>query len=225
MSHIYEVEIKSLLGPPEVADVFKQKVTSLSGVTMSGPHTQLNHYFIAPQDPSLLEDVLIQHVPRETHNALHRILEEGTSHSIRSREVAGQVKIVIKASIGDDSSANGVSRIEYEQVVPMTLAELDKLLLATGLEYQAKWSREREKYQYQDTTITIDKNAGYGYVTEFERETQDADAVPMIEKELRLLMDTLGVAEIAQDRLERMFAYYNQNWREYYGTDNVFTIE
>jgi hypothetical protein len=30
---------------------------------------------------------------------------------------------------------------------------------------------------------------------------------------------------LAQERLERMFAHYNQNWPEYYGTTKVFIIE
>ncbi len=38
-------------------------------------------------------------------------------------------------------------------------------------------------------------------------------------------MKEVGVAELPQDRLERMFAYYNLHWPEYYGTENIFTIE
>jgi len=39
------------------------------------------------------------------------------------------------------------------------------------------------------------------------------------------LMAELGVAELPQDRLARMFDFYNQNWPDYYGTDKTFTIE
>ena len=42
---------------------------------------------------------------------------------------------------------------------------------------------------------------------------------------LRALMTELGVEELAQDRLERMFAYYNANWPTYYGTEETFTVE
>jgi len=38
-------------------------------------------------------------------------------------------------------------------------------------------------------------------------------------------MAALGVQELPNARLERMFTYYNQHWQEYYGTDKVFTIE
>jgi len=39
------------------------------------------------------------------------------------------------------------------------------------------------------------------------------------------LMESLGVQELPQDRLERMFAFYNAHWPEYYGTDRIFTVE
>jgi hypothetical protein len=38
-------------------------------------------------------------------------------------------------------------------------------------------------------------------------------------------MAKLGVEELPQDRLERMFAHYNAHWPEYYGTEKVFVIE
>jgi len=38
-------------------------------------------------------------------------------------------------------------------------------------------------------------------------------------------MTKLDVEELPQDRLERMFAYYNKNWPEYYGTEKIFVIE
>jgi hypothetical protein len=38
-------------------------------------------------------------------------------------------------------------------------------------------------------------------------------------------MKELGVKELDQKRLERMFAFYNTHWPEYYGTDKIFTIE
>jgi hypothetical protein len=39
------------------------------------------------------------------------------------------------------------------------------------------------------------------------------------------LMSDFGVEELNQDRLERMFSFYNSHWPEYYGTDKVFNIE
>ena len=34
-----------------------------------------------------------------------------------------------------------------------------------------------------------------------------------------------GLVELDQDRLARMFEFYNSNWEDYYGTDNVFIVE
>ena len=73
--------------------------------------------------------------------------------------------------------------------------------------------------------ITIDKNAGYGYLAEFERLVDDRKQVEEAKKDLLNLMDELGVEELSQDRLERMFAHYNRHWAEYYGTDKMFVIE
>jgi hypothetical protein len=39
------------------------------------------------------------------------------------------------------------------------------------------------------------------------------------------LMKECGVEELPQERLERMFAFYNTHWPDYYGTEKIFTIE
>jgi hypothetical protein len=38
-------------------------------------------------------------------------------------------------------------------------------------------------------------------------------------------MSEIGLVELPQDRLARMFEYYNNNWEDYYGTEKVFNIE
>ena len=147
------------------------------------------------------------------------------SVSFRTRDADGKVFVILKASIGDDSSANGVSRIEFEEPVKLTLEELDKKLLDAGLTYQAKWSREREHFDLGSIHITIDKNAGYGYLAEFEKMLDDSRESEYAKHELKALMADLGCEELPQERLERMFKYYNEHWEEYYGTDRTFTIE
>ena len=107
----------------------------------------------------------------------------------------------------------------------MTLDELDQRLIDAGLSYQAKWSREREEYEMGDTVICIDKNAGYGYLAEFERVVTDPSKVEETRLALVDLMKEFGVKELKQDRIERMFAFYNSHWPEYYGTDKIFNIE
>jgi adenylate cyclase class IV len=73
--------------------------------------------------------------------------------------------------------------------------------------------------------ITIDKNAGYGYLAEFEKVVDDSRQAPDVEAEIRSFMKECGIDELPQDRLERMFAHYNANWEDYYGTDKIFNIE
>jgi adenylate cyclase class IV len=72
--------------------------------------------------------------------------------------------------------------------------------------------------------VTLDKNAGYGWLAEFEKMVKDESQLEAARKEVRTLMEQCGVQELQQDRLERMFAFYNAHWGEYYGTEKVFTI-
>ena len=131
----------------------------------------------------------------------------------------------MKASLGADTSANGVSRMEFEESVNMTLAELDKLLEDVGFKYQAKWSRERVEYVLPNMNITLDKNAGYGYLTEFETVIGDDADVEATRATLMQEIESFGLEELPQERIERMFAYYNEHWPEYYGTEKTFTIK
>lgn len=224
MSHTYEIEIKSLLGSEENAKALKEKL-SARDIEVREKHSQLNHYFNALDDMSVLEEKILPHIEEGRRDALRRILEEGEGHSVRTREADGDVFFIIKASIDEGTSANTVSRIEFEEKVDLSLDELDQILLDAGLTYQAKWSREREEFRLGDTNITIDKNAGYGYLAEFERVVETDEGVGEVKQELVRLMSEFGVEELPQDRLERMFAHYNEHWEDYYGTDNIFVIE
>jgi len=244
MSPIYEVEIKSLLGSQEAAHALISNLKELYPETYL-IHTgrQLNHYFNIPADMGTLKNNLHALIPPEKKTAFEKIIMEGDQRttsgsdrrravstktkkvSLRTRDADGTVILVLKASVGDDTSFNGVTRIEFEEKVSLTLNELDHLLLGAGATYQAKWSREREEYKSGDVHVCIDKNAGYGYVAEFERITDDEGSLEQIKNELISIMDMLGVRELPQDRLERMFAHYNANWQKYYETENTFTIE
>lgn len=223
MSHSYEIEIKSLLGSSERAEELKDKIKKL-GAEPVGVNKQLNHYFIL-KDAEAFKKALRSHIDESKQKAFDKILKEGQDFSVRTREVDGKVILVIKASIGDDTSSNGVSRIEFESEMPMSLEELDNILLSAGLEYQAKWSREREEYRLNGVNVCLDRNAGYGYLAEFEKVVEDESRVEDAKQDLLSLMQDLGAEELPQDRLERMFAHYNKNWQDYYGTDKVFNIE
>lgn len=225
MENKYEIEIKSLLGSAEEAEKLRSKLRARGELKELGRHSQLNHYFTAPNGLATLKENILPLVPAEQKELLEKILVEGRNYSIRTRDADGKVLFVIKASIGDDTSANGVSRMEFEAPIQKTIDELDQILLAAGLEYQAKWSRDREEYQLGETNVTIDRNAGYGYLAEFERVISDEAGAAAAKADLTALMADLGATELVQDRLERMFAFYNSHWQDYYGTDKIFNIE
>ncbi len=223
--HTYEIEIKSLLGSSEKANKVLDNMRALDPETkLTKENKQLNHYFIGG-DICRLCELASALFSENAQTRLKKIAVDGKEFSIRSRQQNEKVLLVIKASIDDTTSANGIARIEFEEQVPKTFDELDKVLLSAGYTYQAKWSREREEYLCKGITVCLDKNAGYGYVAEFEKMVDSAATAESAQKELRGLMAELGVVELPQDRLERMFAYYNKNWPDYYGTEKIFTIE
>lgn len=221
----YEIEIKSLLGEQGAADTLRDSLRKIDPtLACAASYTQLNHYFEGG-DPKVLADHLSTRVTPETAERM-RTIAAGEKVSVRTREMNGVAKIVMKASIGSDSSENGVMRMEIEEPVEgLSLEALDQEVLLAGYRYQAKWSRSREEYQLKDVTICLDKNAGYGYLAEFEKVVDSPEHAESARKELEALMQELGVAELPQDRLERMFAFYNEHWPEYYGTEKVFTVE
>lgn len=229
MSHTYEVEIKSLLGSKDRADgLIEQLKKNDKNLKIVAEGKQLNHYFNVPAGVDL-KKALSKLISKDKKDAFEKILTDGKKLSVRTRQSddtkGNKVIFVIKASVGDDSSSNGVKRIEFESEVDITLAKLDKTLLDAGLTYQAKWSRERREYESGDLHICLDKNAGYGYIAEFEKVVKDEKDLEKTKKQLLSFMEKVGVDELPQDRLERMFAHYNANWEKYYGTENTFNIE
>lgn len=221
----FEIEIKSLLGEKEKAESLKRKMCELdSNCRLASSNKQLNHYFEGGSIDELC-DIVSKYLSQEQIKKLQHVVDKGSEFSIRTRQKNDQVLLVIKASVDDGSSANTVSRLEFEEEVNMSLEELDNLLLKAGFNYQAKWSREREEYNYKGMNVCLDKNAGYGYLAEFEKILDDESALATARAEIAEIMRELGVVELPQDRLERMFSHYNQNWSEYYGTDKVFIIE
>lgn len=241
-ARMYEIEIKSLLGNKERADKLKNRLTKRFPLLKTLPrHKQRNHYFNEPEDLKVLPQVIAPLLSEEKKEKLAQLIANITGSvradgasvasngagtvSIRTREADGVVSFILKASIGDDSSANGVSRIEFDEPVKLSLQQLDKRLLDSGLSFQAKWSREREEYVSNNTHITIDKNAGYGYLAEFEQVVDDKGKTDEVKRELSKLMNELGAEELPQERLERMFAHYNKHWKDYYGTEKTFIIK
>jgi predicted adenylyl cyclase CyaB len=224
MSH-FEIEVKSLLGDESVANRLKEKMCELDPECVClSTNTQLNHYFEGGAMEDLYEAVkdLFNKAQQEK---LKTTIDRGAEFSIRSRQRDDEVLLVVKASIDEGTSANTVKRMEFEEPVSITLGELDERILNAGFTYQAKWSREREEYSYKGASVSLDKNAGYGYLAEVEKIVHDEALADQVREEIDKIMRELDIVELAQDRLARMFAHYNANWPEYYGTNKIFIIE
>lgn len=225
----YEVEVKSLLGSQERADELRTALHAADPAsTLVSQNKQLNHYF-AGGTLANLAGIVSSHLSETGRTKLADFAARAKDFSVRSRFASEgtqeKVLFVLKASVGDDSSANGVARMELEEPVALSLEGLDNLILSAGFAYQAKWSREREEYAVAGSTVTLDKNAGYGWLAEFERVVDNEEQVAAARAEIQALMDTVGATELHQDRLARMFDFYNTHWQEYYGTDKIFTLE
>jgi predicted adenylyl cyclase CyaB len=224
--HHYEIEIKSLLKNSDHADqlLLNMKRKDPEFVHL-GTHKELNHYFVGGNLTTLAEKVA-PYLDEAKKNYLAKLVRDMVDFSLRTRWVDEKVILVVKASVDDTTSSNGIARLEFETVLKnMTLAQLDQVVLSAGFEYQAKWSRERQAVKYRNLDVSIDKNAGYGYLAEFETIVSDLTRVEDAKKYIRQIMEELAVEELEQERLARMFEHYNQNWDKYYGTDKTFLIE
>lgn len=221
----YEIEIKTLLGPKENADALvAQMQTNDPECQCVASSKQLNHYFADGDIHQLYTE--IEHLfSGDQHERFAAIVEKGDNFSVRTRQKDDEVLLVVKAALDGGTSENSVSRLEFEEPVATSLTELDEMVQKAGYQYQAKWSRDRWEYHYKNTNVCIDRNAGYGYLAEFETVTDDAEHAATAREKLEHLMKELGVEELPQERLARMFEHYNANWADYYGTDKTFVIE
>ena len=221
----FEVEIKSLLGSEERAEALRQQMKRLDPDTrLLDQSSQLNHYFTGGSLEALAESLRFQCLSAQKCDELALLAKQAKDFSVRTREAQGKALLVVKASVDDTTSSNGISRIEFEEECKLPLGALDAVVLGSGFNYQAKWSRQREAYSCRGITICLDKNAGYGWLAEFEKMVDEKGKVDAARHEIRALMRELNVEELPQDRLERMFAFYNAHWQEYYGTDKTFTV-
>lgn len=227
----YEVEVKSLLGSPARANQVRNALKKADPkCSLVSRNKQLNHYFEGGTLEKLAK-VMKNHLGTGAQKKLADFATRlpaqagAKSFSVRTRDKDSEVFLVVKASVGDDTSENGIARMEIEEPVSLSLDALDKLILSVGFVYQAKWSREREEYKASGMSVTLDKNAGYGWLAEFERVVGDEADVAGARADIKTFMDSVGATELPQDRLERMFAYYNKHWREYYGTEKIFVVE
>lgn len=219
-----EIEIKSLLGSADAAAALRASLQSRGGV-LTETSSQLNHYFSGDALHALAQRAEA-FLSGDDADKLRAIIVRARKASVRTRLLNEIPLLIVKASLDDTTSANGITRLEFEaEARGMTLDQLDAEVLAAGFEYQAKWSRRRETYALEEIAVSLDKNAGYGWLAEFEIMAEDERDAPQQAERLRAFMADVGADELQQDRLERMFAYYNANWQTYYGTEQTFTIE
>lgn len=221
----YEIEIKSLLGDETKAKALVKKMCDADGTCkIEAKSSQLNHYFAGGDVNDLYAKTAHLFNPTQQEQ-FKMIIDKGSNFSVRTRAKDEEILLVVKAALDGGTSANTVSRLEFEEPVAISLPELDKLVESAGYEYEAKWSRDREEYSYKGVNVCIDCNAGYGYLAEFETVTDDEINLDAVRARLEEVMAELEVEELPQDRLARMFAHYNENWADYYGTDKTFLIE
>lgn len=223
----FEVEVKTLLGSKEGAQAFVAKLKELDAKTkQTGGSNQLNHYFDEGGDAAKLPDALRKFLSDTDLTAFKEILEQSKSFALRTRDADGKLLLVIKAAKGDGDNQHALERLEgeYETTAP-DIDTLDEAIRSAGYDFLSKWSRERQEYGYKDYTVTIDKNAGYGYVAELEKVVPDSDQATEARKQILDELQTLGVEELSQERVGRMFDFYNEHWPEYYQTDKTFTVE
>ncbi|MCX7997164.1 MAG: CYTH domain-containing protein [Patescibacteria group bacterium] len=220
-----EVEIKTLVGSKEAQESLIARMRKIyPKLTLKKKESQLNHYFTDGNYDKLYKN-LTPYIPQVDQERFREIVLQGKNHSVRTRKTDSEVLFIIKASRDQTTSENGTARTEFEVPVELDINELDALLLRSGFQYQAKWSRERQEYQYKEYSVSIDKNAGYGYLAEFERLVPPDSDIEGVKREIRAEMSILSLVELPQERLARMFEYYNKHWPEYYGTEKTFVIE
>lgn len=224
--HNYEIEIKVLLGTEVSKEKFMKAVeVNFPAFSHSYTESQKNHYFEGGNLLHLL-GTFREYISHEEASSLHKLSSEAKSFSVRTRGTKTETILVVKATVNDESSSNGTARIEWEvDLAPMSLEDMDAKVISAGFSYQAKWSRARDEYKLNhNTALCIDKNAGYGYLAEFERVITDESQITETRHELLRMIRSLGYDELDQDRLARMFDFYNKNWSEYYGTEKVFEV-
>lgn len=223
----FEVEVKTLLGSREAAAAFVTKLQDSAGSLKElARSNQLNHYFDSNGDREQVAAAVTPFLTATDLAAFRQILGQATSFALRTRDADGKILLVIKAAKGDGDDQHALERLEGEY--PTTAPDIDTLdeaIRSAGYDFLSKWSRERVEYGYKDYTVCIDKNAGYGYVAELEKVVPSSGEAETARAEILAELAALGAEELSQERVGRMFEYYNEHWPEYYRTEKTFTIE
>ncbi len=225
-----EVEVKALVPAADVQKLRSKLLDWGYKSVQALPESQLNWYYqrnagdVATLMSFVFRDAKVPTIPSaffETKNI-----------SVRTRSVnGGSALLVLKASLDSGTSENGSNRLEWQYDTGLSMEALDTRIWNAGFVIASKWSRERTTYVYgaggEQITACLDKNAGYSYVLELEAMLDSGASKKQIAEQHYVLTEelaSLGLTELPADRLERMFAHYQANWWDYYGTDKVFEV-
>lgn len=232
----YEVELKVLLWNTFPPDTFVRALTKdFISVKETTEVKHRNHYFEIPHRTQLLpafeERLYIDHDDK----ILIADFRNWKDIVVRTREITvdGNVRVVLvmKSTLDSGTSQNGTVRKELEIPIPMSIEDLDALLIASAeIKPQAKWSRTRRTFEIVDKdwfyfTVCLDKNAGYGYLAEFEVVVNNPKVIDSVKNKLHECIKLMWLDELPEDRLHRMFEFYNKNWQVFYETENYFFIK
>lgn len=221
----YEIEIKTLLGSKEKSDELLAEVMRRDPETkLVSKQKQLNHYYHGGNLADLAAGV-VSHITPEQMAAISDIAGRAQNINVRTRQKNDTVLLIVKGSLDNVSAAHSHQRMEFEAPINLPLQDLDALVESTGWQLEAKWQADRKIYETMGLTLDMIFTPGYGYMAEFEKVVAADEDRESAHQKLVDTMESLGTLELPNPRLERMFAYYNEHWRDYYGTDKVFVIE
>lgn len=218
MHKMIEIEVKALV---ENINLLKEKIVKLYPSYIEIKESkQLNHYFKG-EKTNLIN--LFEMFPASFVGLYEEIENVETEISIRTREDSGKGTLFI-LKYGDDS-INGGDRVEIEKPIPTTIDKLDNLLNRYGIKIDSKWSRERTEYIYEDFNLCLDLNSGFGAILEVEKVIEDnlekGDNSKKIQAKIacRNMLEELELEELDKRLLKKMYNYYLQNWKKFYGKD------
>lgn len=221
----YEIEMKSLLRSEEHSKELLDRLKLHDPkIKLADRQVQRNHYFING-DLSKLAAKLKKYLSSDQAEQIKAIDKKAKAVNVRTRDKNGKVLLIVKGALDDHSAAHSVRRMEFEAEVQNKQDELDQLIIDSGWELEAKWYAERDYYKSGDISAEMIFSPGYGYMVEFEKVVTDENMIETAREELKNLMNELDAPEVDNALIERMFAFYNAHWPEYYGTRKTFTVE
>lgn len=87
-----------------------------------------------------------------------------------------------------------------------------KLLNGLGFKNSIKWLRERNTFLWNGTSVMLDSTKGYGYILELEKISDSKNKEKAL-KELKLLMNFLGLSQTPKEEFEKKYSYYKKHWK------------